>query len=63
MNFKSKLAALLTAVILSLLSFNLMASPELVELMKIGKKAGYNIIQNVLAEEAADTQILARHKG
>lgn len=63
MNLKTKIAAFLAAVLLSLLAFNLMASPGVVELMKIGKKAGYNIIQNVLAEEAAGSQTTAPFKG
>lgn len=50
MNFKVKIAILLVAVLVSLAGFNLMASSSAVDMMKIGKKAGYKIIANVLAE-------------
>lgn len=50
MNFKAKVAILLVAVLISLAGFNLIASSSAVDMMKIGKKAGYKIIANVLAE-------------
>lgn len=53
MNFKAKVAILLVAVLISLAGFNLIASSSAVDMMKVGKKAGYNIIANVLAEAEA----------
>lgn len=50
MNFKAKVAILLAAALLSLAGFNLIASSSAVDMMKIGKKAGYKIIANVVAE-------------
>jgi hypothetical protein len=50
MNFKAKVAILLVAVLVSLAGFNLIASSSAVDMMKIGKKAGYKIIANVMAE-------------
>jgi uncharacterized membrane protein len=51
MNFRTKVAILLVAVLISLAGFNLIASSSAVDMMKIGKKAGYKIISNVLAEQ------------
>jgi len=53
MNFKAKVAILLVAVLISLAGFNLIASSSAVDMMKVGKKAGYKIIANVLAEAEA----------
>jgi hypothetical protein len=50
MNFKTKLAILLVATLITLVGFNLIASSPALDLMKVGKQAGYNIIANVLAE-------------
>ncbi len=50
MNFKAKVAILLVAVLISVAGFNLLASSSAVDMMKMGKKAGYKIIANVLAE-------------
>jgi uncharacterized membrane protein len=50
MNFKAKIAILLAAVLISLIGFNLIASSPALDIMKVGKKAGYKIIANVLAE-------------
>lgn len=50
MNFKAKVAIALVAVLISLAGFNLIASSSAVDMMKVGKKAGYRIIANVLAE-------------
>jgi len=52
MKFKTKVAILLAAVLLTFLGFNLIASSG-VELVKVGKQAGYEIISNYLAK--ADT--------
>jgi hypothetical protein len=52
MSFRSKIAIFLVATLVTIIGFNAIASPS-VEIMKIGKKAGYEIIANVLAREAA----------
>jgi hypothetical protein len=54
MNFKAKLAIFLTAVLISLAGFNLIATSSALDIMKVGKKAGYKIIANVLAEAEAN---------
>jgi hypothetical protein len=56
MNFKAKVAILLLATLVSLVGFSLICAPA-VDIMKIGKKAGYEIISNVLAKaELASTR-------
>jgi len=52
MNFKQKVAIFLVAVVLSLVGFSLIAAPT-VDILKIGKQAGYEIISNYLANEGA----------
>jgi hypothetical protein len=49
MNFKAKVAILLLAVFITLAGFSLISAPAL-DIMKVGKKAGYEIIANVLAK-------------
>ncbi len=51
MNFKQKIAIFLVAVVLTLVGFNLIAAPT-VDILKVGKQAGYEIISNYLANEA-----------
>ena len=53
MKLRTKFEILLAAVLLTFFAFNLMVPAAAVDLMKIGKKAGYEIISNVLAK--ADT--------
>jgi hypothetical protein len=48
MSFKTKVAIFLMATFISLAVFSFIAAPA-VDIMKVGKKAGYNIISNVLA--------------
>ncbi|MFQ6108727.1 MAG: hypothetical protein ACE5L7_04150 [Candidatus Aminicenantales bacterium] len=50
MKIKTKLAILLVAVLLTFMGFNLIASSGAVDLLKVGKQAGYEIIANVLAK-------------
>ena len=50
MRLKQKFAIFFLAVLLTFIGFNLLASPSAVELVKVGKQAGYEIIANVLAE-------------
>ena len=53
MKLRTKVEILLAAVLLTFFAFNLMVPSGAVDLIKIGKKAGYEIISNVLAK--ADT--------
>lgn len=50
MSLKIKVAIFIIAVLLTFLGFNLIASRGAVDLLKVGKKAGYEIIANVLAK-------------
>jgi hypothetical protein len=50
MSFKAKVAILLASVLLTLIGFNLIASSPVVDILKIGKLAGNQIIANVLAK-------------
>ena len=51
MKLRDKLAIFLVAVLITFVGFSLIASTS-VDILKVGKKAGYEIISNVLAEEA-----------
>jgi len=53
MQFKKKAIILAVAVLLTFASFNLVVSSAAVDLIKVGKEAGYEIISNFL--EKADT--------
>ncbi len=53
MSFKAKVAILIVAVFITLLGFNLVASSSALDIMKVGKQAGYEIIANVLARTEA----------
>jgi len=48
MKFITKLEIFLMAVVLTFFLFNMMLPPHAVELLKIGKQAGYEIIVNVV---------------
>lgn len=50
MKFKTKAAIFLLAVMFTFIGFNLMTSSAAVDLIKVGNKAGYEIISNVLAQ-------------
>ena len=50
MKLRTKIAIFLIAVMLTFIGFNLMTSSAAVELTKVGKEAGYEIISNVLAK-------------
>ncbi len=53
MKIRTKIAIFLTAALLSLVEFNFIAScSKCVDLLKIGKETGYEIIANVLTVEA-----------
>lgn len=49
MKLRTKITIFMIAVMLTFIGFNLMTPSAAVELTKIGKKAGYEIISNVLA--------------
>jgi predicted exporter len=50
MSFKAKVAIFLLATLVTLTGFNLMASSSALDILKVGKRAGYGIIANVLAK-------------
>ncbi len=54
MSFKAKVAILLLAALITLTGFSLISAPAL-DILKVGKKAGYQIIANVLAETELST--------
>ncbi len=56
MRLRTKVSIFLTAVILTFVGFNLIAFSPAVELLKLGKKAGNEIIANVLVKEEAITK-------
>jgi hypothetical protein len=51
MKLRDKLVIFLVAALITFVGFSLIASPSL-DMLKVGKKAGYEIISNVLANEA-----------
>ena len=51
MKLRNKLAIFLVAVLITFVGFSLIASSS-VDMLKVGKKAGYQIISNMLANEA-----------
>lgn len=50
MRFRTKVAIFMMAVLLTFIGFNLIATSSVVDLLKMGKEAGYEIIANVLAK-------------
>jgi len=50
MSFKSRVAIFLLATLVTLMGFNLIASSSALDILKVGKKAGYQIIANVVAK-------------
>ncbi len=49
MNFKAKVGIFVLAVFLTFVGFSLIAAPA-IDIIKVGKYAGYEIISNVLAK-------------
>lgn len=49
MNFKAKAGIFVLAVFLTFVGFSLIAAPA-IDIIKVGKYAGYEIISNVLAK-------------
>ena len=50
MRLRTKVTIFMMAVLLTFAGFNLIASSSVVDLLKVGKEAGYDIIANVKAE-------------
>ena len=50
MSFKAKIAIFFLATLITLTGFNLIASSSALDMLKMGKKAGYQITANVVAE-------------
>jgi hypothetical protein len=63
MKLKTKIEIFVVAVLLTFVAFNLMASPAAVDLIKIGKEAGYKMISNVIDGKNAASQDLNSVKG
>ena len=59
MRIRTKLTILLVAVFLTFVGFNLIAFSPAVDLLKLGKEAGNEIIANVLAKE----EPITKHSG
>ena len=55
MRLRAKVAIFMIAVMLTFIGFNLMTSSVAVDLAKVGKEAGYEIISNVLAKAETAT--------
>ena len=63
MKLKTKIEIFVVAVLLTFVAFNLMVSPAAVDLIKIGKEAGYERISNVLDGKNAASHDLNSVKG
>lgn len=50
MRLKTKLMIFIAAVLLTFVGFNMIASTGAVDIIKVGKKAGYEIIANVMTK-------------
>ena len=48
MSLITKIEIFIVAIVLTFFLFNMMISPSAMELIKIGKQAGYEIISNVV---------------
>ncbi len=57
MRLRTKVSIFLAAVFLTFVGFNLIAFSPAVDLLRIGKKAGNEIIANVLAQEERITKL------
>ena len=55
MKFKTKLVIFVAAVLISFVGFSLIASPA-VDVIVVGKKAGYQMISNFLANTNSSAQ-------
>ena len=59
MKLKTKLAIFLVAVLITFVGFNLIAFSPALDLLRLGKQAGNEIIANVLAKE----EPITKHSG
>ena len=50
MKLRTKLAILMIATLLTFIGFNMIASSSYVDILEMGKKAGYEIIINTLPD-------------
>ncbi len=50
MRFRTKVAIFMVALLLSLGSFNMIISSGLLDMLKVGKFAGYEMVANVVSE-------------
>ena len=57
MRLRTKFAIFLMAVLLTFVGFNLIAFSPAVDLLRLGKEAGNEIIANVLVKEEAITKL------
>ena len=57
MKLRTKFAIFLMAVLLTFVGFNLIAFSPAVDLLRLGKEAGNEIIANVLAKEEPITKL------
>ncbi len=62
MKFKYKIVIFVAAVLISLWGFNLIASPSMC-LLEVGKKAGYEIIENYLSKADSASNEFCHLKG
>lgn len=63
MRFRTKVAIFMVAVFLTFAGFNLIASSGAVDILKVGKEAGYEIISNYLAKAKTASHHSAFIKG
>ncbi|MCX7973039.1 MAG: hypothetical protein N3B16_00860 [Candidatus Aminicenantes bacterium] len=56
MRLRTKIAIIMIALVLSLVGFNLIVTPSALELAKIGKQAGAEIIANYLMKVEATSK-------
>ncbi len=56
MNARTKIAIFLVAVMVTLVGFNLIASPSAVDMFKVGRTNGYTVDVTVTAKLGSDAQ-------
>jgi hypothetical protein len=63
MNAKAKIAILLVAVMVTLVGFNLIASPSALSMFKLGQTNGYHVEVVVTATLGSDAPAVVRING
>jgi hypothetical protein len=63
MNTKAKIAIFLVAVMVSLVGFNLIASPSAVDIFKVGQLNGYHVDVVVTAKMGSDAPAVVHING